>query len=90
MFRPPPLFFIQKHVSRYKELHQDSVPQWVFMLDREEMIRFLGLCNRLRWKLPSEVLTMGEANQGKGSLWDDQQTNWDLLVSKPKKSKNKS
>jgi len=33
---------------------------------------------------------MGEANQGKGSLWDDQQTNWDLPVSKPKKPKYKS
>ncbi len=90
MFRPPPLFFIQRQLSLYQELHQDSVPQWVFMMDREEMIRYLGLCNRLRWKLPNEVLTMGEANQGKGSLWDDQRTNWDLPVSKPKKPKYKS
>jgi hypothetical protein len=90
MFRPPPLFFIQKQVSRYRELHQDSVPQWVFILDRAEMISFLGFCNRLRWQLPDQVLTMGEANQGKGSLWDDQQNNWDLPVSKPKKPKYKS
>jgi hypothetical protein len=31
----------------------------------------------------------GEANQGKGSLWDQKLTTWDHKVDKPKKPKYK-
>ena len=76
-------------VNEYEKTFGQSLPEWVVTLDREESRNLLGLCIKLRWKLPYEVLMRGEANQGKGILWDEQLTTWDHKVDKPKKPKYK-
>lgn len=80
MFKPPRTFFIKKKMDQYTEIHQESVPEWVFTIEYEEMMRYLGFCNRLKWKLPHQILIRGETFSGPESIWSEQSNNWDVLT----------
>ena len=89
MYRIPPSYQYHARVNEYEKTFGQILPEWVVTLDREESRNLLGLCIKLRWKLPYEVLMRGEVNQGKGSLWDEHLNTWDHKVDKPKKPKYK-
>ena len=89
MFRPPPAYFIQKKQKAYYELHQEPTPEWVFAIDFKEAMRFLEFCNKLHWKLPTEILVKGELFNGSDSVWSDQANRWDAL-SQPERLKHQS
>jgi hypothetical protein len=87
MFRPPVSFFIKMQTKRYEELHQDFVPEWVFTIDRPEMLRLLETFNRVKLKFHPKILVMGELYSGSHSVWSDQKNHWDSVSKPAKKSK---